>query len=56
MKGQIIRCGILMLLFGLLSEPPLYASKVGIVSQSDKTIELQGTVLDDEGVIVGASV
>ena len=56
MKGQIIRCGILMLLFGLLSEPPLYASKVGIVSQSDKTVELQGTVLDDEGVIVGASV
>ncbi|MCI6619396.1 MAG: TonB-dependent receptor [Prevotella sp.] len=58
MKRQIVQCSVILLLFGSLPFSSMYASGnvVHGVNQQDKLIDVQGTVSDEMGAIVGASV
>ncbi|MCI6551841.1 MAG: TonB-dependent receptor [Prevotella sp.] len=58
MKRQFVQSSIFLLLLGSLPFSSVYASGYVVhgVSQQDKLIDVQGTVLDDTGSIVGASV
>lgn len=58
MKRQFVQSSIFLLLLGSLPFSSVYASGYVVhgVSQQDKLIDVQGTVSDDTGSIVGASV
>ncbi|WP_315317525.1 TonB-dependent receptor plug domain-containing protein, partial [Segatella oris] len=56
MEKQIIRCSMFMLLLSFVPTIPMYALKTEKTEQSDRTIDLYGTVFDDMGAIIGASV
>lgn len=58
MKRQFVQSSIFLLLLGSLPFSSVYASEYVVhgVSQQDKLIDVQGTVSDEVGSIVGASV